>query len=127
MRVALALALLWAAPAMAQELDCSAPVTQNDINQCAEMDWRRADVALNDSYAMAVAAARDMGKYSDTDIEEALRAAQRAWVTFRDLACAVESLQAEGGSMQPMLFSGCMTRLTLARIDDLHYFSGTDR
>jgi uncharacterized protein YecT (DUF1311 family) len=115
---------LLAAPAVAQKVSCVSPVTQADMNECAALDWEIADEALNVAYADAIAAAREMTAYSETDVEEALRDAQRAWVAFRDLACEVESLAAEGGSMQPMLYSGCMARLTEARTEDLIIFSG---
>lgn len=125
MKGALALLMaLWAAPAPAQKLDCSNQVTQADMNQCGYIDYQQADDALNDAYGWAVAQARDMESYGQPGAEAALRSAQRAWITFRDLACEAEGLQAEGGSMQPMLISGCLTRLTWARHDDLLIFAG---
>jgi uncharacterized protein YecT (DUF1311 family) len=68
-----------------------------------------------------------MNAYSQVNVEESLREAQRAWVTFRDLACEVESLVAEGGSMQPMIYSACLTTLTEERTDALRYFGGFDQ
>jgi uncharacterized protein YecT (DUF1311 family) len=114
--------ILWAAPAAAQEVDCTNVVTQQDMNTCAYDDWQYADGELNDAYAAAITLAQEMAEYSDTDVEEALRVAQRAWVTYRDAACLVESLSAEGGSMQPMLEYGCMARLTEERAEDLRLF-----
>lgn len=108
----------------AQKLDCRNPITQADLNQCTYQDWQVADAALNASYADAVSMARQMDSYGGIGAEEGLRAAQRAWVAFRDLACETEGKLAEGGSMQPMLVSGCMLRLTVLRTDDLLYFAG---
>jgi uncharacterized protein YecT (DUF1311 family) len=118
---------LWAVPALAQKVPCTNPVTQADMNECAALDWEIADAELNAAYAQAIATARDMNAYSQVNVEESLREAQRAWVTFRDLACEVESLVAEGGSMQPMIYSACLTTLTEERTDALRYFGGFDQ
>jgi uncharacterized protein YecT (DUF1311 family) len=48
-----------------------------------------------------------------------LREAQRAWVSFRDAQCRLESFEARGGSMQPMLDSGCRAAVTRARTAEL--------
>jgi uncharacterized protein YecT (DUF1311 family) len=120
---ALAVLLVLAGPAAAQKLDCSAPVTQADMNDCAARDYQAADERLNDIYDLAVEVARGMDEHSEAGVEETLRAAQRAWIGFRDLACELEGLQAEGGSMQPMLISSCLARLTWVRAGDLEYFT----
>ncbi len=40
-------------------------------------------------------------------------------VAFRDKECAYETVGEEGGSIQPMEYSGCLTKLTRARTRDL--------
>ena len=55
-----------------------------------------------------------------------LRAAQRAWITFRDAACAAEGYQMHGGSAEPMVIYGCRARLTEARLADLQYLGNPD-
>ena len=50
---------------------------------------------------------------------EKLREAQRAWIPFRDAACAVEGWPMRGGSAEPLLVYGCLTKLTEQRISDL--------
>ena len=55
-----------------------------------------------------------------------LRDAQRAWIPFRDKACAAESNLARGGTMQSMLALNCMERLTRQRTEDLRYFAETN-
>lgn len=123
-RLALA-ALLLTAPAGARALDCSAPQTQNDMNQCAALMYQAADADLNLAYGLA----RDMARQLDAagggnapGAERRLRDAQRAWIAFRDLACETESLLAYGGTMQPMLRLSCLERLTRTRTEDLRYF-----
>jgi uncharacterized protein YecT (DUF1311 family) len=48
-----------------------------------------------------------------------LRAAQRAWMAFRDAECAVAGYEALGGSMESMLVSGCVAQLTKRRAAEL--------
>jgi len=46
-------------------------------------------------------------------------ASQRAWLAFRDAQCAIEGGEYAGGSMQPMVRSGCLARLTRERTAQL--------
>ncbi len=110
--------------AQAQKLDCTSPQTQSAMNQCAGLAFQDADIALNDAYGDAVAVASDGG--DDGGSEERLRAAQRAWIEYRDLACEAEAPSSPmAGSMQPMLYSYCLERLTNARTEDLRSFIAT--
>ena len=51
--------------------------------------------------------------------ETTLREAERAWVAFRDADCRLESFEARGGTMQPMLYDGCRANRTRARTAEL--------
>ncbi len=105
-----------AAPAAAQDhgWDCKdyASLPQQGINACLADDWCAADARLNDVYQRLM---RNVGPSE----ANTLRAAQRAWITFRDAACDVEAAQMRGGSGEPMLWFGCLGRLTDRRVDDL--------
>ncbi len=105
-------------PAAAQEVDCASAVAQADLNQCAYQDWEAADAALNDAYQEAMTLLQDW----DTNLPEeeqggadALKEAQRAWITFRDKACEAEGYAMKGGSAEPLLVYGCMRLLTEER------------
>lgn len=50
---------------------------------------------------------------------EALKKAQRAWIGYRDGQCELAGFEARGGSMEPMLVSGCLAELTRKRTDEL--------
>ena len=122
------LAVVMAGTVQAQEVDCSLAETQQEMNLCAESDWQAADDVLNGAYAKAMIlmknidaelAAQDQGAVLN------LRRAQRAWVEFRDAACAAEAYMMHGGSAEPMLTYGCMARLTSARATDLEQLSQT--
>lgn len=123
-----ALAVLCAfspAAVAAQEIDCAAPATQLEMTACAARGWQAADAELNRAYGVAIDRARamDAGLAPEQEpAEEMLREAQRAWIPFRDKACAAESLVARGGSMQPMLVYLCLERLTRQRSADLERF-----
>ncbi|WP_417247908.1 lysozyme inhibitor LprI family protein [Celeribacter sp.] len=103
------------AAGFAQERDCADPVSQSDMNTCAYEAWQRADVDLNDTYARAMEVARG---WSD-GAAEALRAAQRAWIPYRDAACTAEGFLFEGGSMEPFIVNSCLEHLTRQRTEEL--------
>ena len=105
-------AVLMTVPALADEtIDCKNAVTQFDMNQCADKDFQVADKTLNEVYKKVVA-----GQEGDT---AKLKAAQRAWIGFRDSECTFETADSEGGSIQPMEYSMCLTKLTKARTKQL--------
>lgn len=112
------LACLVAGPAAAQA-SCAEAVTQADLNDCAATSLQVADDGLNRAYEAAVAAARRFDGSGEGRAEGSLRAAQRAWLAFRDAACEAEAALWDGGSAQPMIRSGCLEHLTLQRTDDL--------
>ncbi len=120
------LALSAAPRSIAQTLDCSDPQTQVEMTGCAALALDDADAGLNDSYEDAVAKARQMDAaepgLTPSNLEM-LRDAQRAWIPYRDLACAAESTIARGGSMQNQLFYICLERLTRQRTYDLDLFA----
>lgn len=122
----MALALMAGAAAVqaqdAADVDCTDAQTQQDMNACAEQDWMDADADLNTAYGEAKAIMQlydeDLPK-SEKGAEANLRAAQRAWVTFRDAACAAEGYAMHGGSAEPLLIYGCRARLTQQRAAEL--------
>lgn len=108
--------------ALAQTPDCTAPMDQISINQCAAADWQAQDARLNALWPRAMA----WMKLMDQDLpagqplaQDALRGGQRAWIAYRDQTCAAEGYQMRGGSGEAMLIYGCLARLTRARADDL--------
>ncbi|MBA4612856.1 DUF1311 domain-containing protein [Stappia taiwanensis] len=93
-----------------------------EMTYCAELDWQAADKKLNAAYATAMAAMRQTDSYLDGSMKgaaDALKAAQRAWIPFRDKACASYGFLARGGTMEPMLIYQCRADLTRERTADL--------
>lgn len=126
----LAFALLLAAQDPAW--NCENPQAQQEMNYCAGQDAERADAELNNVYRTTIERAREAdSEYARIDPggasardgepgeEASLRTAQRAWVAFRDAHCRLQSFEARGGSMQPMLEAGCRATLTRARTAEL--------
>ena len=121
-QMALIASALGITSAQAQDIDCANAQVQLEMTFCAERDWKVADADLNKAYA----AAQTMMKAVDADLpkdqqgaSDNLRAAQRAWVTFRDAACAAEGYPSRGGSIEPMIIYICRARLTQSRAADL--------
>jgi uncharacterized protein YecT (DUF1311 family) len=124
--------------AIAQQSPCDLATTQLDMNQCSSEQYGKADVRLNALYTkltrwLEKEKAADQPKrgtgrkeHNQTAIQK-LRAAERAWVQYRDLHCDAARDQFEGGSMSPMVWSDCMTKITEHRIDELKDAYGADR
>ena len=120
----MAVGVLLAAPAAAQEVDCARAVTQVDMNACARLDWEAADAELNLAYAGALVRAEAFDTHPEGRAEETLRAAQRAWVPYRDALCESEAALWDGGSAEPMVRSGCLAAVTRERTEDLRTYAG---
>lgn len=120
--IAAALLVAFASAGLAQEYNCQNPQFQQEMNQCAALEFQAADRELNKVYRGAIA----FMKQIDTDqpeelvgAEDALRQAQRDWIRFRDGACEAEGFLFRGGTMEPLIVATCLTRLTQRRTSDL--------
>lgn len=107
------------------EWNCADPMAQQEMNWCAHQDFLAADALLNAQWART----SDAMKFRDENYESTrderpgyfatLLAAQRAWITFRDMHCRSEGYYARGGSLEPLLVSTCKTYLTNIRTQQL--------
>jgi uncharacterized protein YecT (DUF1311 family) len=120
------IAFVWAtAPAVAQDWNCTDPQAQQEMNYCAGLEYERADKALNVLWPKVRASMKEQDaelKEYGPDLvgaEAALLKAQRAWIDYRDGQCESEGFEARGGSLEPLLVSTCLTRLTNQRIQEL--------
>ncbi len=116
--------LVWpfASPLAAQEVDCADAISQSDMNICAEEDWQEADQDLNTTYQDVMAAMQQIDADLPDDLsgaEDALRDAQRAWISYRDANCTAAGFMMRGGSAEPLLVFGCLRELTLNRTQEL--------
>lgn len=115
--------LLFAAAPTAEE-DCG-DLPQQPMNLCTHRNFERADAALNAQWKITVERLRQFDRDLDRTHDKqpgyfvTARAAQRAWITYRDQHCLGESFGARGGSLSPTLNSGCKIRLTRERTQQL--------
>jgi uncharacterized protein YecT (DUF1311 family) len=94
--------------------DCGKFTTQMDLNQCAVDNLKSADKALNNVYQALIA------KQDEAASKQRLKAAQRAWIAFRDRECAFEvGPQETGGTIWPTENAGCLEGITATRIREL--------
>jgi uncharacterized protein YecT (DUF1311 family) len=99
--------LLFAAPGHAKGV-CDNAQDQSTMNQCAEDDYKVSDAALNRAYQKQM-------KALDAPSLALLKTAQRAWIAFRDGECKYQAAENEGGSIYPLVYFGCLNRLTKDR------------
>ncbi len=101
-----------AAPNRTAPTSCDNPQTQQAMNRCAQQSYVQADAELNQVYQAVKAQQPSSG-------QQALTSAEVAWLSFRDLDCEFERSQFEGGSMAPMIYSGCLNAQTRTRTAEL--------
>ena len=96
----------------------AAAQSQGTMNRQAEQEFETADAELNKVYSKVIAG------MNAEDLQD-LKAAQRLWVQFRDAQATFEANgDARGGSMQPMLYNACRTKLTKARTAEFRQMLG---
>jgi uncharacterized protein YecT (DUF1311 family) len=95
-----------------REDPCPGSNTQFELNRCAARARDRADAELNKVY-------RELMKDAGATERAKLRAAQLAWIKFRDAHCDYTSVGNKGGSIYPMVYSFCLAGVTKARVEQL--------
>ena len=93
-------------------------MAQSEMNRCADLDARRADADLNSVYQELLSKLKN-----DDNATKKLRAAQRAWLAFRDAHLQelypAKDKQAGYGSMYPMCYAQVATVITKERMAQL--------
>lgn len=125
--ISVAMISILSVPALAQEdeIDCENAMTQIEMNICERRDYEAADKELNEVWKEAKAAAKETDDELPEDLkgaEKALLAAQRGWIAYRDGNCDLSAFEARGGTMEPMVVSGCLAMMTRARTKELKDF-----
>ncbi len=109
-RLMLALVLMTITAASAEE--CGNLRTQLDMNQCAAGQFKQLDKELNTVY-------RQCRSRLDEGQKAQFKAAELAWVKYRDLSCAFESSDVEDGSVHPFILQSCLAEKTRARLKEI--------
>ncbi len=127
LRISCSLVLLLGCPLFAQQhgneySKCSeSATTQMQMNACASGELKRADAEMNRIYQALLQKRKD-----DPDATAKTRAAQRAWLKFRDAHMAevfpAANPQVEYGSIYPMLYAleeASVTRERVTMLQDI--------
>lgn len=85
----------------------------NGAIQCAAAKHAAADLELNKLY-------KGIMKSGDAVLTKRLKAAQQAWITFRDANCSLQGASNAGGSLERMIISGCTADMTFTRAHELN-------
>lgn len=102
---------------------CNHDGNQMEMNQCAADDYAAADKKLNATWKKLM----EKFKNDKTAIAK-LKAAQKAWIAFRDaevdamFACDEGDVSVCWGSMYPMLFNGELQSMTETRTERLQKY-----
>jgi uncharacterized protein YecT (DUF1311 family) len=83
-------------------------MNQMEMNMCAGEAADLAETQMQAVYTKAIAAT------SANDLV-LLKRTQSAWKHYRALECEAQGASAEGGSIQPLIISTCMKKLTDSR------------
>lgn len=97
-------------PAHSHEIQCNPSGSQQELNVCAFEVFTIADDEMNRLYR------EQMAYLTQAPIKERLKAAQKAWLSYRDASCLYENgTREESGSIWPMAQSACEANLTRQR------------
>ncbi|MGC1248187.1 MAG: lysozyme inhibitor LprI family protein [Spirulinaceae cyanobacterium] len=96
------------------QIDCSdsSNLNQQEMNICAAADTEVADKKLNQVYQEL------RSELKGSPREELLINAQQNWIAFRDADCEYEQSLSAGGTIAPLIYSSCLTRITEKRVKD---------
>ena len=94
-----------------EQAPCKGAITQQDLNDCSEKDYRKWDGELNQVYDRIMASLEEKNQLK-------LKEAQKKWIKYRDANCQAER-EYHGGSMAPMIQAYCLRDNTKDRIKEL--------
>jgi uncharacterized protein YecT (DUF1311 family) len=97
---------------------CDNASTQLELNQCTAEQLKVVRARLSALYNEISA---DLVRNKDAVAINKLKAAQQAWLKYRQLHCDAARHQSSGASMSPMIWADCMTGVTLTRIQELKF------
>lgn len=97
------------------------------MSECIEAETAEWDAILNEEYKatqQANEAADTEGRSQMIDRSDALRDAQRAWITFRDTDCAARYAMWQDGTIRTIVGANCHLTMTAQRAIDLRDMRG---
>jgi uncharacterized protein YecT (DUF1311 family) len=97
----------------AKQDPCANATTTVEIDECVGKEYKKVDAELNRVYKQL------MAKLEDEGAKTALKTAQQAWLKYRDLNCEFESYENKGGTIYPIVYTGCLSAMTTTRTKEL--------
>lgn len=94
--------------------DCAEAVSTAEMRSCANAHYQEADAELNRVYRQLVAGLSEKGRTQ-------LKAAQQAWLVFRDKNAAFAAAVTDG-TLAPVVETAELTTLTRQRIEQLERY-----
>lgn len=92
--------------------DCAEVVSMAEMRSCANARYQEADAELNRVYRQLMSGLSLPGR-------EQLKAAQQAWLGFRDKNAAFVAAMAGEGTMVPLVETAELTTVTRQRVEQL--------
>ena len=93
-------------------VNCGDSTTQNAMNECFGREAKQDQLLLESLL-------KELAAKLDAPDKERLEEVQSLWVKYRDAHCRWQAGFFEGGSVQPMMYSTCISALTWNRIEEL--------
>lgn len=94
-------------------LDCRKPNSNMQLKECAYINYQKVDNVFHEKYRKL------MSLLPDDIAKEKLRAAQRAWVVYRNLSADFYADDARDGSAEQLIHMDTRTRMTEERTKEL--------
>lgn len=102
----------WLPFIQASAADCNNAQTQGELNECAAIDYKKADKDLNSIYQQAL-------KITTGEQQSLLKSAQRKWVIYRDADCKFQTQKTIDVSVYQMNVGICLKNKTEQRTKEL--------
>ncbi|WP_296680076.1 lysozyme inhibitor LprI family protein [Novosphingobium sp.] len=113
-----------------EPVNCIEAEQAADVTRCELDNFQAAEKALEQQLEKTITVLRNADERIDHQSNKepgflpTLRAAQRAWLTYRDETCVLERLSAQGDGPATMLEYICKTSMTEQRTTDLFLLAG---
>ena len=99
------------------QFNCDEALTQLEMSQCTVSESAHTEKQLKKIY-------HQLETQNSGDVEQLnlLKQTQSLWLKYRETSCQFASSQYEGGSIQPLIYSSCITGLTKERVKNLETY-----
>lgn len=93
--------------------------SNQEMIACEFVAYEAADLVLNKEYKRMMSEYQAVNDEYNKEVALRLRNAQRAWIAYRDANCSLESTDMLFGSGERLIYAGCLSASTKARVIEL--------